>query len=64
MEGPFLAIELGTSIYSRLGCAVSGYLSAAKLRATVRVDLAEQADLGRIDTDIGTFSAKSSFLFE
>jgi hypothetical protein len=63
MEGPFLAIELGTSIYSRLGCAVSD-LSAAKLRATVRVDLAEQTDLGRIDTDIGTFSAKSSFLFE
>jgi hypothetical protein len=37
-----------TSIYSRIGCAVSGYLSAAKLRATLRIDLAEQTDLGRI----------------
>jgi hypothetical protein len=74
MEGHSSRLSWATSICSRIGCAVSGYLSAAKLGATLRIDLAEQTDLGRIDAAIGTFSAvpssavpsrfKSSFLFE
>src|SRR6266516_2523104 len=58
-----------TSMCSHIGYAVSGYLSAPELRSTLRIDLVEQTDLGRIDAVIGAFSAvpsrfKSSFLFE
>ncbi len=46
--GTFLAIELDNKHLQPHRFALSGYLSAAKLRATLRIDLAEQTDLGRI----------------